>query len=247
MNQVNGRLLINIIDMNGGTLDPDCAIYRIIPRYRLIEILEKKQLTLTHPSMWDDPFENAVLSAELHYGEDIGDLAGICAGVVGQSWSLCPESDALWRIYSHDKSGVRIKSTPKKIFNALVNSKPKKPELYCFVGKVSYQDVSEIWKIHESTSALFTSDGIAKTLLLKRKEFATGEEIRLVYTDGPRQLFMSIDIDPNQLIEEITLDPRATDTNLQMIKAQATQIQYHGVINKSKLYDVPNRLVITLD
>ena len=57
MNQVNGRLLINIIDMNGGTLDPDCAIYRIIPRCSLIEILEKKQLTLTHPSMWDDPFE----------------------------------------------------------------------------------------------------------------------------------------------------------------------------------------------
>ena len=235
--------------MSGGTLDPDCPIYRIIPASRLLEILDKKILTLTHPSKWDDPFENAILSAELHYGNEIGDLDSIRAGVFAQSWSLCAESDALWRIYSHDKSGVRIKSTPRKILKALVNSKSIYPELYCFVGKISYKDVNAIWDEFKTDSDFLSTNGrgIAKTLLLKRKEFETEKEVRLVYIDGPRKLFISIDVDPNQLIEEITLDPRASNTDLQIIQAQATQLQHHGFINKSKLYEAPSRLTFKID
>ena len=229
-------------------IQPNTPIYRIIPTSHFIEILNKRCLTLTHPSKWDDPFENALLSAKIMYGIEVGNLDPIRKCVFGQSWSLCVESDAMWRIYSPKKDSVKIKTTAHKLLNALISSNCNHPELYCFIGVVEYESGKNVWSKINGISDLLTSDGkgIARTLLIKRDEFQHEKEVRLVFTNGPESLFHDFKIDPNVLIEEVILDPRSTDLELLNLQEQARQLCYSGDVSRSDLYKPPDQIIFDL-
>lgn len=78
----------------------DTRIYRIFPISRFIQVLTTKTLTLVKPKKWDDPFENALLSATFVVGGETTSFAAK-ESVYGQCWTLHRETDAMWRIYSH--------------------------------------------------------------------------------------------------------------------------------------------------
>jgi hypothetical protein len=65
----------------------------------------------------------------------------------GQCWSLTRESDAMWRIYSPNEDGVKVKTTIRKLFTPLFDKggHDRKPNgeiynLYSFIGRVKYQN-----------------------------------------------------------------------------------------------------------
>ena len=89
-------------------------IYRIEPFDRLIEILRSKRLTLVSPSKWEDPFENFILSAKIKVGQHKLAFADHDR-FYGSCWTWKGYSDALWRIYSPDKQGVRLRTSIRKL------------------------------------------------------------------------------------------------------------------------------------
>ena len=99
--------------------DLDQPIYRIMPFLRCLELLHTKQIVLVRLCKWDDPFENALLKAAIIIGQSASGTYGFKHSVYGQCWTSELETDAMWRIYSHDKQGIKAKTTPRKLLNAL--------------------------------------------------------------------------------------------------------------------------------
>ena len=133
--------------------DPDAPIYRIFTLRRLRQLLTDRRLYLTRPESWDDPFENLLTMCAITHRsgapQQFFDL--IRRPVFGQSWSRTPESDSLWRAYSivkndrrktrnqcPDDEGVQVRSTPRKLLDALRAWCPNDPDEHCFVGAVRY-------------------------------------------------------------------------------------------------------------
>lgn len=95
-------------------------IYRFISFEAFMDMLIKKSLTFVHPSTWDDPYELKLFESKFSHIIDSGNslyeentLGAILEHIISkklfcQSWTKLDESDALWRIYNHHNTSVRI-------------------------------------------------------------------------------------------------------------------------------------------
>lgn len=97
-------------------------IYRFISFETFIDILMKQSITFVHPTIWDDPYEYKLLEKNFkrmidssNSITDTSTLGAILEHIVSmklycQSWTKLDESDALWRIYNHNNTSVRIET-----------------------------------------------------------------------------------------------------------------------------------------
>ncbi|TWF33815.1 DUF2971 family protein [Chitinophaga polysaccharea] len=232
-------------------IDFDTPISRVYPLNRLLELIFSKRNTLVKPQMWDDPFENCILqqTVKTKAGREVS-FGTIQQSLYGQCWTLnLEESDALWRIYSHAKNGVRVKTTLNKLWDGFCNEKDKNVITSYFIGKIIYKEANEIQDYFENpgnlTNILTSSaKGIATTVLVKRKEFTHEKEIRLVYiadknnydiTQGTYQY----EVNPTDLFDELLFDPRFDDKIFEVIKAELIACGFTKPIQKSILYQAP--------
>lgn len=239
----------NYIDLNDDAQNK--PVYRIMPIHRFLETLEKKQLVLVHPKKWDDPFENALLSAQIKTAD--GQIGAFAAKdyIYGQCWTTQKETDAMWRIYSPDKQGIKVKTTPKRLLDALVATNPDYWELRCFIGKVTYLYQTELLeKLQKVDWRNTDGSGTAETLLYKRKEFSHEHEVRLIYcadqNNSKKSDVHPFEILPNEMFDEVVFDPRM---NTELVQAYKLAISAKGFTNKisqSALYQPPKGLVINI-
>lgn len=212
----NGNINRNLIHLTQEEID--LPIYRIFPFHRLQEIFTNKELVFIKPKKWDDPFENWLLKSKfkLKNGEEISILSS--QDFVGQCWSLTEENDAMWRIYSSKKGGVKIKTTIRKLLITLLTGVQDdlQHEISKFIGKVKYLTKEEIIKEFQNNykSYLTTNIGQAKSHFYKRPEFKHEDEIRILFKTSKNieDNKFKLKIDPYELIDEIILDPRLKDT-----------------------------------
>jgi len=225
----------------------DKPIFRVFSIERLLETYTKKALVLVKPKKWDDPFENFILKskAKLQTGEQV-DFA-FADSIFGQCWSQLQESDAMWRIYSPSKNGVKVRTTPRKLREALA-SQVATPELTAFIGKVQYKRRSELTSMVQDRvrmqQKIFddTGRGHAETLLFKRKEFLHEHEVRLIYSGNivdAEKDFFTFAIDPPAIFEEIIFDPRMDFSLASVYEQHFRTSGYTGKIMKSQLYELP--------
>lgn len=225
-------------------------IYRVMSVHKLVELFKTQQNTISRPHLWDDPFENYILKGrgKSRTGETFS--FGMRDSVYGQCWTSIKESDAMWRIYSPDKNGVKIKTTIRKLFESLYNSDPpNNKDVSCFIGKVEYFSRRELdlikINILDSTGA-----GIAKTLLIKRDAFSQEEEVRLIYIDQERKIQPNIfqyEVNPCELIEQIVFDPRMNEYLYDLYKDAFRRMHFTGHIIRSGLYKAPVKIFINID
>jgi len=238
----------NFINIDASLLDK--PIYRIMPIHRVLQVLEKQQLVLVKPKRWDDPFENALLASAFETAD--GEKATFLAkdSVYGQCWTLHRETDAMWRIYSANKDGVRVSSTPRKLLDALKQSEKKFPELRCFLGQVSYLSKARLLKKLGGINLLESDgSGIAESLLYKRTEFAHEKEVRLIYSGADGECASDtypFSIDPNIAFDRLTFDPRMDSELRAAYRLAFTNKGYQGRVTVSILYKPPAGLVFTM-
>lgn len=239
--------------LNFENFDPETPVYRVYHIDRLLELFTQRKNTLVKPVLWDDPFENIVFqqTALLQNGQKVY-FSNIRERYYGQCWTLnIEETDALWRIYSSEKKGVRVKTTIGKLWDSYYNPNYKWAMVAFYIGKIQYDTLDEIKSFLENPDNLdmiFDASGVGsiQTLLIKRMEFKHENEIRLVYaanteTDDMAKVIFQYDIDPNDLIDEILFDPRFDDVD--SFAAREMEIRKFGFIkpiDKSKLYQLPN-------
>ncbi|EJM23335.1 DUF2971 domain-containing protein [Pseudomonas sp. GM25] len=229
-------------------------IYRTISYDRLIELFSTRKNTLVKPSLWEDTFENFVLKSTLKDEAGRQIKYDIHNRIYGQCWTLENSSDAMWRIYSSQKDGVRIRTTIDKLLDSLCIATIDRKNCEHCIGKVEYLREAELVKRAKDS---FTQHGeitfgkLFNSLLLKRRAFRHENEIRLMFCDwsegaGNIELF-KYDIEPHNFITQIMIDPRVPHEAFKIIEHNIRQqTAFQGEIKRSLLYRLPENLTFEI-
>lgn len=244
--------------MNG--LDGKLYIYKYFPLKHLLSLLERKKLRVDRVSKWEDPYENFFLKEEFYayaeyYKKDIlVSTEEIIDRTYGQSWTLKEESDAMWRIYSNIKNGikdsaVRIKVRVDNLFNVVYTDDGCMATTS--IGQVQYVNAEKFEEIRsrmseDASGASNFSEIVNKCLFTKREPFAHEEEVRIIIsksTEKPSDEYIEYNIHDLTIFEEFILDPRLEEKEVCSVIEQIKQYDIPGErIRKSSLYEfIPKR------
>jgi hypothetical protein len=236
--------------------EKDEPIYRVFSNARLKQTLSNRLLSLVKPAKWDDPFENflAKMPARLKRSDRPVSLRDFFRNTYGQCWSFQAESDAMWRIYSHNKKGARVRSTPRKLLSAIYNSEDPFECMAFFIGMVRYGSEAAIAERFHCIPLDCTGRSQIETLLWKRPEFEHEREARLLYqfhANGysgtlPQSVF-HFPIDPGAVFDDILFDPRMGPDEFRQDAEEIGQIGYRGPVRQSELYHLPKFDIIIDD
>ena len=186
-------------------------LYRIMPCKHLVDMLETRELFFASPTSWDDPFERILK----HRGTP---------WTFAQCWCKRAVSDAMWRIYSSDRTAVRIRTTREKL-KALEPRIQATHHAHFRVEDVRYDlarvITGELDQIADALRAKFDSKRALDALFLKRDAFDYEAEVRaVVYLTKPGGLtkgtHLRLRMDPHALIDSVLFDPRADDTYIKL-------------------------------
>ncbi|QSX79570.1 DUF2971 domain-containing protein [Agrilutibacter solisilvae] len=228
----------------------ELLIHRIFPFERFIDFVRHEQLSLVKPSVyWQDPYENP-LNREI-IESDTGRRLRIPhfdEGLFAQCWSLCEESDAMWRIYSSDRRGVLVTAHAHTL---LRECKPQfeSPLEQVYLGKVRYRSCEELRCMLESRDFLREvlrapsySPGSASVLLYKRDSFAHEQEVRLVLSRHVSEVpgdVAQIKVPVDRVVASVTLDPRISAEEFERMSYLIGKAGFAGSIKHSPLYAKP--------
>lgn len=234
-------------------LDRNEKIYRTIPKKWLFEMFETGKNALARPSLWDDPFENLLLRSLVNLNGETGRFS-FANDLYGQCWTLQGYSDAMWRIYSPDKTGIRIRTTVGQLLDSLSGPDKTFDPVSCFIGKVQYLTEA---KLNKFVSSHFHdglgTDGrnIAETLLVKRNAFSHEKEVRVIYfspsdTNPTHDLYFH-DFDCHRLLDQIMVHPQLTDSEAEALKNEIrSKTGFKGKILHSQLYRLPKGFTVKI-
>lgn len=232
--------------------DYDAPIYRVFKLWHFEEALRLRSLWLYPPRTWDDPHESILERCYVDFPHPVP-----VAEAYAQCWSATGDSDTLLRAYSfvvNDRSternlypgaeGVLVRSTSRKLLNALLASLPSgaSPQS-CFIGKVQYcphtknqRLIAEILRRH-GFEAFREPERRARLLLVKRPAFRHEDEVRLLYIEQrslekPQDRIQVRFGDPTEVFDEVTLDPRLKGFDTEDRKTMLTARGYGGPIGR---------------
>ena len=230
----------------------DQYVYRIIPYDRFIELFKTSQNTLVKPNVWEDKFENFALKSKINFPNGDSVELDVHERMYGQCWTREKSSDAMWRIYSPDRNGIRIRTTINNLIDSIgiatVNFSYSE---YC-VGKVLYKSEREIIEDARNSfdeNGRLTFGSLFRSLLIKRKAFQHENEIRVLHFDWrekmPGYKLFKYEIDPHSLISQVMIDPRIPYKEFLEVKSRIIhETGYQGDIKRSLLYKLPEPLTI---
>lgn len=210
----------------------DQFLYRIIRFERLVQMLQTDRWHFAHPSAWEDPYETHITNS-------------LSNTMFAQCWCRKGVSDAMWRIYSPDKLGVRIRTTEKKLIVALGEA-TKKQDMGFRTAKVKYLNPLEYLvharRIRDGLKTKATFVRASAQLFFKRTAFSHEAETRVVVFDPTQPADadvggIAIELNTRQLIDSVLVDPRAPE---EFVAAYKHYLQEHlkflGSVKKSQLY-----------
>ena len=211
-------------------------LYRIFSFDRLVQLIRTNNWFFAHPSEWDDPYERR------HVSE-------LTDRIYAQCWCRNGTSDAMWRIYSPDKLGIRIRVNSVVLQDSL-SLAAEKQSFQFRMKAVDYLNPIEelaysppgIDSDIESKSAFLSAGDY---LFRKRLAFVHEKETRIVIrtsSDTKRAKGQMLKLPTNKLIESVLVDPRAPDEFVEAYKALLTQESgFNARVQKSQLYREPQK------
>ena len=233
--------------LNLSDAELDQHIYRIMPQEYVFSLFSDRQNVLNRIHNWKDKFENFQLKLGGTLDGKRFDFAFRDA-FVGQCWTRDAYSEAMWGIYANNisKRFLRIRSTPRKLLEALAAAHPTMPQDTCFLGKVSYKTESKL-KAYALKGGLLELSPLkfAEALLLKRYAFRHEREVRLLYfSDTGHQDVRGLyryNFDPHITITQIIADPNRDRSSWAADKEKIKrETGFVGMIKRSMIYDPPS-------
>jgi hypothetical protein len=143
------------------------------------------------------------------------------------------------------EEGVRVRTSARKLLNALQAGIPNGITGHCYIGLVQYKSQKELLQIITDGVGKFGKNifddpnNLANLALLKRNAFSHESEVRLVFISdnpSPDTKFMRVQIDLNEVFEEVTFDPRLAEFERKEREAVTRNLGYTGTITESLLY-----------
>lgn len=248
------------------TFSPDEVLYRVLPLKYFFDIVKNKRLYFVDVALWEDTHECLGDNSKIKVDSDeVADAPKYKGSIYGSCWTKDEENDAMWRIYSPNKDGIRIGVKGERIVEILKNQYNKMhpavahenyDAMYPVVctKDVRYHTEKEIDGIRHSLHLedIFKNNNYAIELLsLKRTYFAHEKETRcLVYCDNKDLTeldgkLLPLDFDASKDIDSITLDPRLPDSEFETLKwLLCEKLGFSSnAVQKSRMYAKPNSIV----
>jgi hypothetical protein len=208
-------------------------LYRILSFDRLVQMLKTDCWYFAHPRMWPDPFERRVRNP-------------LYSALFAQCWCRKGVSDAMWRIYSPNGLGVRVRTRQALLAQRLLSESLKhtwgiKVKAVRYVSETEYHAINN--RNAELNNARVTFTRASAHLFLKRKAFEHEAEVRAVVFDPGQPLDgrtpgLSITMDTRQLIDSVLVDPRAPSEYVEMYSHYLKRVLgFPGRVAKSRLYE----------
>lgn len=162
------------LDCNSINVDHEKFLYRITTFERLFLMIKDKKNVLVRPSLWQDPYENFLLSGEgiLPDGTKVS-LKEIREKHYAQCWSNKEECDGLWKNFRTSKDlAVKIKVKSHNLFNEFYDMTNDFHSLSYFIGEVTYLPEDDILEYFDQKINILSNSGqylpFIHTLLIKR-------------------------------------------------------------------------------
>ncbi|MHA3789331.1 DUF2971 domain-containing protein [Flavobacterium hauense] len=182
----------------------------------LLDMLERKKLTLLNPNLWEDRNDAEIIN-EYKSRKDIDYLFALC-------FSHDDETIHHWKTYSNGPSGCVIEFDPKKLFAILDEIQGIKHR------KVIYKKIDDV-----SSKKIIELDDIPFT---KRWPYRCEEEYRIIYETNDKMDFFEIDI-PLSVIRKVTISQQMPKQIYETIKRhlKGTAKDPDKRISRSTLYE----------
>jgi hypothetical protein len=183
----------------------------------LLDLLQRKKLTLLDPKLWDDRNDSEVI-LEYKARKKIKNLFAVCL-------SCGDETVHHWKTFSNGNSGCVIEfNAPKlfKIINKIENLRHK---------RVVYKKLSEI---EDKNTQL----DIEQMPFTKRWPYRCEEEYRIIVETNSKETFFEIDI-PLDIINKITISQQMPEPIYATIKSYLKDLNgtAESRISRSTLYE----------
>ncbi|AJG98853.1 hypothetical protein LF65_02267 [Clostridium beijerinckii] len=148
-------------------------LYKYMTFENFIDVIENKRLYLTNITMWDDVYEGKAIDDFFNYVDNDGEDEGFIRNTIyaakrfkyAQSWKYddADESDAMWRIYSPQKTGVRIKVSAKKVYDSIIELLTDTSKIIYYYGQDGTQYSKDLF--------LFNTPNYKKIEYIKNIDF----------------------------------------------------------------------------
>ncbi len=226
----------------GEGLEGSVPLCRYFSFEAFINLIETELLTFTAVSNWEDPWENELARYDVETENGVEKpIYSAAQHHFGQCWTKKLESDAMWRIYSPNLSGV-------KLYTKIDCLKSIEGTERIGVEKVVYfSDWRELSELTKNDKSRFL------TAKYKRIAFSHEEEVRffvhpqdIIDDDFHGASHINLPINVSILIDKIEIDPRAPVWVENMIKTYVKRRLPNIEIRKSSLYERNNefRLIV---
>lgn len=200
-------------------------IYRYISLERVEEMIKKGKNIIPNPAKFSDPLEMLYMDV---LNKNIADRL---ENIFVQCWTREKTSDAMWQAYSRtpETPGVRIRTKVGKIVNPLMGKAKYKIE------EVKYLTMADFKKKRDSISE--QNCELAKAFMFKHNAFKYEKEIRFICWGcraNEDSGFYSYPIRPNDVIDQIMIDPQASTDKFEEIREKLKAIDFpEGKIESS--------------
>jgi len=183
----------------------------------LLDLLERKKLTLLDPKLWDDKNDSEVILAYKRK-KGVKNLFAVCL-------SHGDETVHHWKTFSDGTSGCVIEFDAKKLF-AIINNIPNLRH-----GTVSYKKLMDV----EKEDTIIDIDQMPFT---KRWPYRCEEEYRIIVENSSNETFFEIDITLD-IIKRITISQQMPQPIYNTIKNYLIGLRGdpESRINRSTLYE----------
>lgn len=225
----------------GEKLKPDMKIYRYMSFKQFMYFVEYNKTYFTRITAWDDTWEAPTTKMKTEFEDGKLEVPLYSSGMelFAQCWTSKEESDAMWRIYSNSKDGIKIQTTVKKL------------EL---LEGINYYAVEKVFYYKDLMEGLNYSQKLDFPMrvfwegLIKRDAFTHEQEVRVITSSIPtfkcleknldlKDKYLELGLNAKDFIEEIIIDPRAENYYVEAIKSYCKRLGFEIVPKKSSLYD----------
>ena len=207
-------------------------LYRIVRFERLVQMLKTDDWHFAHPSEWEDPYEIRIKNA-------------LSVEMFAQCWCRNGVSDAMWRIYSQNQLGLRIRVKLESLRAELLDA-AEAGNIGFRIARVKYINEVEYGvragKIALELQRRVTFARASAHLYLKRHAFSHEAETRIVVCDfnqamEARPSGFKLKLNTRKLIDSILVDPRAPDEYVEAYQKYLKNVlAFPGPVRKSVLY-----------
>ena len=178
-------------------MTPTKRIFRFLPFHHAVQFLKTGELSFSRPSSWDDPYEKDY--------DTMGDR-----DVYAQCWTSAFNSEAMWRIYSPNRLGVRIRTTHIKMDE----------ELKYFIDYYKIHAAAKFVEYckHNEFREKQNNTRVTQKVFIKRNAFDHEKEFRIVLAVGRTnnkierkegRIILKIKSKPTEFVDLVMLDPGA--------------------------------------